>query len=390
MAKNLQITEKLASLIKAAVGDDEIDTSSISVFEAVLANTLPLDKAGSIFDKARMSRSMLISMAALLGPDSTVPLHTMHMQHSELPVGRVFHADITEDENGETVLRGLFFIPNEKTDLVADINSSTLDEVSVGVKADKMLCSECGWDYLGEDATFDHLWTRTCANDHTIGEDGVHLNLVGLDTWTELSLVSVGAVRDPKILSRSKAQLSAETIERLAASGMPAEAVVLFATYKETPIMAKGENDGGTKKSAELDVTALFDKHGEVVAELATANATVETLTAQVEALTKERDELTAKAGDTDETVAAELKAAKETLDEVTKFLAEHAKAALVASGEDDPKVPEGATELVAAITAAGVKLHQIVGADGTAQTAAQKADSESLKASKSAFRTRR
>lgn len=152
--------------------------------------------------------------------------------------------------------------------------------------------------------------------------------------------------------------------------------------------MAK--EDGGTPKSANVDLAELFDKHGALVAEMAAAGTTIETLKAQVETLTKERDELTAKAGDTDETMAAELKAAKETLGEVTKFLAEHAKAALVASGKDNPEVPEGVTEMVAAITAAGVKLHQIVGAGETAEAASTKATETELKASRSAFRTRR
>lgn len=386
MAKNLNISPRIEELIKAAVGDDEIDLGQLSVFEAFFANTRPISKRGSIFDGAQISRSTLTAMAEYVNTGNSVPLHTLHRQSNELPVGRVFHATVEDDSDGNSSLRGLFYIPTSEEDLIAGINIDTLDEVSVGLKSKKLLCSDCGFDFFGPDAGFMHLFDRTCDENHTVGEDGCHVQLVGLDLWAELSLVSKGAANNPKILSRSKAIFDNEIRERLAASGVTPEAVVLFATCKEEIMSQKQGNDG----MATVDVTQLIEEVVSLKADATSSEKQIVDLTASIEVLTAERDELKKNAETTDEELKASFETAKASLEEITAFLTEHTKAALVASGQNDPKVPEDAGEMIKAITEAGVKLHQVIGAG--AQSSSSNTDVEDTRkaASFAAFKTRR
>ena len=63
MPKSLVITPHIASQIRAGVGDDNLDVSNFAVFEAVFLSTKPLNKRGSIFQGARVSRATLSEMA---------------------------------------------------------------------------------------------------------------------------------------------------------------------------------------------------------------------------------------------------------------------------------------------------------------------------------------
>ena len=266
--KQLEVTAEMLEQIRK-VADTEVTADDIVVFEATAVNTRPLSKAGSIFDNGTLTRGTLAEMASRLNDAvESVPLHTLHMQGDEIPVGKVFYGYVQDLEDGNAELRAQFYLTKSEADLIEKINLGILDEVSVGLKSKKMLCSECGWDYFGEEAEFYNLWDRTCANDHAIGEDGVHVILSGVDAWMELSLVSRGAARSAKIHGRAKQVMSQEQHERIAASGFNPDAVTLFASPQTKPeerkMTKKPEVPETPAAPAEFDAKAA---HEELVAK---------------------------------------------------------------------------------------------------------------------------
>lgn len=319
LQKQVEITEDILDAIERAT-DTTVEAQDIVVFEAAALSTKPLDQKGTIFNGARPSRSMLEAMVeGIQSGDHRVPLHTMHRQSSELPVGRVFAARLVDETDGSTTLRAMFYLPKSEKDMVEKINLSILDEVSVGVQPKQGLCSECGFDYFGEDADFSNLFSQTCENGHTIGEEGTHLNLIGLSNWRELSLVSRGASNNPKILSRARSLMGDEEYNRLAASGTPPEALILFANSPmETSEMPDTDTENKTSEpSAELQelteaINALTGRIDAVEARFAEAEEE-----AQEEAETEEEAELS---DNTDEVadLTAQLAAAQAKILELT------------------------------------------------------------------------
>lgn len=262
--KQLEITEAMLEQI-SFVADADVSETDIVVFEATVASTRPITKPGSVFDGARISRSTLQAMAdAVKSKEQSVPLHTMHRQGDELPIGRVFTAALEDTPNGETELKAQFYLSKSEVDLIEKVNLGILDETSVGMTSVKMTCSKCGWDYRGEDANFMHFLEQTCENGHTIGESGTHIIMQGLDRWMELSLVSRGASSKAKIHGRAQRLMPQEQQDRIAASGNVPEAVTLFASptiEKETTMAGTPEADDATNEAApaEFDAKAAFE-----------------------------------------------------------------------------------------------------------------------------------
>ena len=363
MTKQVEKTEGLIAELRRSVADPNLDTSTFAVFETRLISTEAVTQKG-FHDGARLSRATLAEMSDFINTEgATLPLQLMHK--TDLPVGRVFSSRLAETELGETELIGLFYIPNtdeKKTNLIADIESAIIDEVSVGVLTKHAFCSECNFDYFGDEANISHLWDLTCDEGHTIGEDGVHVRLVGLDTFAELSLVNRGAGKDAKIRSKDKhkIQFSQESIKRLAASGMPVEAHYFSTTSKLTNQMV-GDKDMPGIEVAEF--AAINKSLGKAEVELSQANTEIDKLKASLETKTTELKEAVA----LQETGLTELKASKEKVDaelkSVSDLVSGDLKAALVASGEAEDKVPTELPAMLAMIKEKGLKLHQLFGA---------------------------
>tara|TARA_R110002072_G_scaffold23791_4_gene81594 strand:+ start:2252 stop:3376 length:1125 start_codon:yes stop_codon:yes gene_type:complete len=328
--KQLDVTDAMLEQIQF-VADSAVTADDVVVFEATALNTLPLNKAGSIFEDARVTRATLTQMAeGVNSKEHSVPLHTLHLQGEELPVGRVFHAYVQDLPNGQSELRAQFYLSRSESELIEKMNLGILDEVSVGVKSKQLLCSKCGWDYFGEDANFLHLWDRTCANDHTITVDGTHAVLSGLDSWMELSVVSRGAASKAKIHGRAKKVMPQEQQDKVAASGYEPDVVTLFASptlstskqKEEEPMTDKTEAPKAPAASeAEFDAQAAFTELSANIAALTealtaqadetdAANAaaeeaeTVEDLKAQVEELKGQVAELSKPKADPKDLVA--------------------------------------------------------------------------------------
>lgn len=398
MTKQLEKTTEIIDVIKASLDNEDVDVSPFAVFEARMLSTEAVKQKG-FHDGARVSRSTLVEMSEYVNQVGTVvPLQVMHETRGMLPVGRVFSAGVVDMPNGETELIGRFYIPEdgadgEQTKLINKIETSLIDEVSVGLLAKKAICSECEFDYFGEDADFFNIMTLTCDNEHTIGENGVHVRLVGMDTFAELSLVGRGAAKDAKILSRAKSSqsLSKETVERLAASGIPAQCHVLTASFKMDNSPTNPTNQGGKSMSGLETILATTSQNlGKVEAQLSQAVDKIEVLKVEVTNLQetgaeKDVEIATLKAAQSTETT--ELTAANVALEaqlaEASDVVLVDLKAALVATGEKEDDIPADLSTMLSLIKEKGLKLHQLFGAGEAATSDATKTDAEKIVSSR-------
>lgn len=368
-SKRVPMTPKLAQKIRTALGDAEMSVDNLVVYEARALSTEAIKRKSGFYNGARFNRSTLTQMAELINKEGhAVPLMIMH-ETEVLPVGKVFSAEVHDDENGESALFTQFYIPKDKTDLVSDIDNGLIDEVSVGVLTQKALCSECNFDYFGEEATFSHIWNLTCPEGHTIGQDGVHIRAVGLKDFAELSLVGRGAATNPKILPRAKQVIGSETMDRLAASAAPLDARLVTVLSKIELSNTKPQGDKSMDKeqmglfkatveeaaNLKVELTASKTAAEEANKKVVELTATNETLVAEVAQL-KSGNEKVAELSD-------QLTAATKELTEAAEKLVPHAKAALTASGVAEADLPTTVTALLSLIEEKGLKLHQVFGA---------------------------
>lgn len=361
MAKKLEITPKIAGLIASAT-DGATDPKDVSVYEAISITGLPVNKR-NIFDGAVHPENTLREMAAAVSTRPMkrhVPVHTNHDQGYELPVGKVFHAEFMQDDNGVGQVRSLFFIGNNEEDLIGKLEAGSIEEVSVGVRYKHLNCSQCGWDYMGPEATMMNFYDRMCANEHEIGVDGVHVVCNGLDQWMEQSLVSLGAAQGAKIVARTKSLLGNDGYTALAASGIDPSVTTLFATAtlpKETETMDMTQLVKDLTDAKALVLTKDAEL-GTLTATATAAKTSVTELTAKVDALTAENTAL--KAGDL-------VKVTTER-DAAFSFVREEADRLCVASGEAKLKTDATLDELKASIQTNRTKLAASIPAGGRSE----------------------
>jgi len=358
MAKRLELTERIKSLIAKAVGDD-VDFTKIAAYEAVSASTRPISQSYSPYDGAQMTQAFLQEMADYLETES-VPKLVMHEGHM-LPIGKVFHADVLASENGHFDLNSLFFVQSQ-SEYAEKIDLGIIDEVSVGALPNHAYCSECDFDYAapGNEMSF---YYRECDNEHMLGVDGVHLRLTGLKKWKEQSLVGKGASNKPKILGSAKQRLSKEAYQQLAADGMSPEAIEMAYLLCSATQKTNDEGDPMDLKALTDQVVNLSSEKtkAETKLELAetnllTANASVESLTARV---TELEASLEAASNGEDKTKLEEVNVKLAEAKTVSDFVAKQANLACVAAGIE---LKESATviEQIAALEEAQVKLANI------------------------------
>jgi hypothetical protein len=299
-------------------------------------------------------------------------------------------------ETGLPQTNVLFYTTPDKASLVSDIENSVIDSVSLGVLSEHALCSECGFDYFGDDASPMNFWDRTCPEGHTIGEDGVHLNLTGVDGVYELSLVSTGAVQNSKIVSGSKAVVGAASTQRLAASGVDPCALILRAsgTLPKSPAQPKeslmadaAQFEGLVEKltTARVDLATTTTKLEASVAEVAT-------LKEQIASLTTENTDLKAKQANPEE-MPAKLAAVTAELDSLKVFLSAQAKKAVAATNGDVATVEAmSLSQMTTVITEAQTKLATLFPAGGATLTATTTEDAEAADkaARRASFKTPR
>lgn len=380
MSKRVQITPVIAERLAATYGAT-VNADDYIVYEAVALNTLPLSQPGSIFDKGVVSEATLTEMAALLQRGDGIPLIAMH-DTGMTPVGKVFWGDVSRDAIGRPSLKVQFYVSKSEPSLIAKIDDGSIAEVSVGFQAQHLNCSKCGFDFLGSEADMLHVFTKTCANGHVVGQDGVHLKVVGLNAWHELSLVGKGAANGAKILPQAAGQDTA-----LAANGASGKALIL----QLTAVKEKTMPDPVLVNLGEI--TGLVNQLATANTELATAKgaltdaqAQVTALTAQVSDLEQQLQAAQAKQPTAEEQAAAEAatKAAETTL----SFLKDQHTKLHVALGQKDVQAPESMADLIAGITAAQAKLSSLIPAGG--RTAPAGAGTTGSTAVSAAFKSRK
>jgi hypothetical protein len=369
--KQLPMTPELAKLITDAVGPD-VDTTGLAVFECIALNTKPLPgKMGSIFENATVMPVTLRQMADSIAGGNHLPLISDHQLMGE-PKGRAFFAELNyNSEGGDLELRALFYLDPTETVLIQKLNSGSLDEVSVSFLSTQLLCSQCGWDYMGEDATYDNVAARTCANDHTIGTDGVHAQLVGLSKFVELSLVARGAADRPKIIGKSQSVLLPPSSMRLAAKGFEIDGLICQAGQGELKVT--------------IDTNKLFTDLVEAKTEVNSLKDAKTGLETQLSAATASRDEAVAGRTAAEARVAeleTELAAAKAAPSNeadyavALTFLGDVYGKILTAKGEQAPaELPATVSELKAAIEEKTAQLTAILPVGGVTTPAGGEAD---------------
>jgi hypothetical protein len=350
MTKEIDMTEELISKFKTKFGE-EVDLSNFYVFECRALSTEAVHQ-GTIYDGAVVATDILVSMAEKINnSDENIGIHIMH-NDDDLNIGRAFSARLNVDENGSTALYAVCAIlkDEESTSVVNKIENNVLDEVSVQFLSEHAYCSECHWDYMGEDATFENWWDKTCANGHTIGVDGCHLELEGLANFSEISIVNRGAAKNPKILSQKKRSLFGEgELMSLAASGKAPEFLVATFNSKLENVMKDKDNvtlsaEEISAMQAELaDLKKKIDL-GEKVKELETALSEKEAAIAEKEQEVSEKAAEIESANEAHEAEVKDLKEKLSTAGEENKallsFLQEQVKKVALAAGKKDVEVP--------------------------------------------------
>lgn len=378
MSKRVQLTEALKAKIRLAIDNPSAPVDQFYVFEARFLSTEPLSKGG-LLRGARVSASTLREMEAQINtPGGALPLHIMH-EDQFLPVGKVFSASVRELPTGETEIRGQFYLPDTELELINKIETSVVDEVSVGIRTNHAFCSECEFDYLGEDATFVNIIDLTCNNGHTIGINGVHARLVGLKGWDELSLVGTGAANKAKILPNSKHSMSKHSLHKFNTSEKSIGYLVLSASNKidDNPEDIVKTTKG--VKAMPTEFEALLSKYEGQVSEskdmqvkLAAAEDQIKSLEAEVVKLSADCDDKATKlaaieATKTEDQKVLEQKIQEESAKVTAAFdaLMPHVKAALTASGVSEEDMPKDLVTMAQTIVDRGLKLHQLMGSEG-------------------------
>jgi hypothetical protein len=309
--KELIKTPFITALLSNAVGEG-VDTANLHVYEVRATSTVALrGKGGTVWERAKISPNTIAQLARAVNEDP-LPLMMDHDMRGS-PFGKFFYGESIPMENGETELRGYLYVDSSEEKVLTKLNAGSIDEVSIQFKPEKMLCSECSFDYMAAAAEDNYMpfITRTCDEGHQIGVDGVHINLVGVDETMELSLVSRGAAKNSKIIPPSDAKLGQEA-QRLAAAGVGLDDFYCTASASDL-----GEEEVNFETfMAKLD-TANNEKQ-ELAVKLAAEQAMVATLTTERDArdetivtLTAERDEAT-------EQLNAALEASEFTDEQVT------------------------------------------------------------------------
>jgi hypothetical protein len=249
----------------------------------------------------------------------------------------VFFGEVLDNSQGSE-LRALFWIDQTHQSTIDLVNNGTVDQVSVSVLPKSALCSKCGFDFLGEKATIDNIWTGTCPKDHTMGKDGAHVTLDNLDRWFELSLVGQGGIKGARIASPSEA--------RLAANGSDATFLTLNISTTELARQEKPKMDLDKLVNDLTDAKAknltLTNDNTALTSKLTAKDADIAAKDAEIARLTAANAELTNK--------VATLEASATGAVTATAALADIGKHVLTISGKPGDSVPEKVDDIVALV----------------------------------------
>lgn len=199
MAKRVELTEQERDFVKAKCGQD-VDFNQLVFYRARGISTEPISQ-NTIYDGGVLTREALADFVKLINdPLENVSLQTMH-DTTVLPVGKVIHADLVDEGDDVSAVYTLFAASTAHPDIIAKMDNGVIDEVSFGFTPKKILCSECGKNFLDPDVDLWDILTHHCPEcDAIMGQDGAHVVVPAVKTVSELSLVNRGAAKHAKIL----------------------------------------------------------------------------------------------------------------------------------------------------------------------------------------------
>jgi len=354
MVKQVPKSERIQALVAKSVGDPEVNLDNLAIYEAVMANTTPLRRRNGLYAGGVLGQDTLSELVSKINGPDHIPLQLMH--RSGIPVGKVFHAEMKPTRDGGTEARALFYLPKQDSQYVNKIDTGVINDVSVGFLPKALQCSSCGFDYMGDKATFANVYDCVCDQGHKIGVDGVHARIHGVAAFQELSLVDQGASVGAVIMPRQQQSLgTAPNMARFAAEGIDERAFFLFASNadftqlnQEDPPMADPNIEKLIETSAKLMMAErdLVAAQAALAAAVAPKDAEIVRLTAELKATA---EALTLAKGADVAKLTADLKLAMELINEFGAAL-------LTASGKTEA-LPETVSEAVTVIRDARAKL---------------------------------
>lgn len=388
MSKRVQLTEDVKKYIREKCGQD-VDFNQFAVYQARGISTEPITQ-NSLYDQGVLERQAIVDMANIINePLSTVSIQSMHNSW-ELPQGKVFHAEVVDENNATSALYTLFGVSTEHQDLINKTDNGVIDEVSYGFLPTKVLCSECGKDFMDPDIDIYDLLEGHCPECGAyMGKDGAHVVVPGVKSVSEMSLVGRGAAKHAKILdSFYQMAMSEDSTITLSKESLRKDLLKLDLcsniTNEEVNNMTEEEI-----KAAVLSATGpISEEMGKMQATLASLGeekdalkAAKDTAEAAVAALKEENASLTeAKAN-----LETALEEAKKKAEDVqSKFDAELQKV-LVAAGLSDsvPDELEAKLELLnkSRLTLASIPVDGVSKPADKLKSEAEKADFSAFKA---------
>ena len=343
--KRVELTESIKRAIETKCGSG-VDYDKIAVYQCRANSDEPV-KQNSIYNGAVLSVGALEDMARMINDvNKNVAIQPMHVTfHDDILLGRAIKAEVkAEVDKGTHGLYVLFVVSTEHQDYINKIDNGLIDEVSSGFKVGKALCSECGHDLTNADMDF--YFTQTCPEcEAVMGQNGAHMRLVSVEDMTELSLVTRGAAKNPKIL------------DSLYQVAMSANTPTKNPKFKELKNKHKSEENEMTQLTKEtldealkplLEKVSLLEEavkstsapqepapEGEPKTDEASAEK-VQELEQKLEESATEIDEANAKAAEAEEKLAS----AEEERDAAVSAFCEEVRKVGVALGKSEAEIP--------------------------------------------------
>lgn len=371
--KELTKTPFITALLNKVVGEG-VDLSTLHVFEVTATSTVALrGKSGTVFHKAKISPNTIALLARAVNEDA-LPLMMDHDMRGT-PYGKFFYAEAIPMDDGETELRGYLYVDDSETKVLTKLNASSIDEVSIQFKPERMLCSECGFDYMQAAAEDNYMpfINLACDEGHKIGEDGIHTKLVGVEETVELSLVSRGAAKKSKIIPPSDAKLGQEA-QRLAAAGVEFENFYCTASASNN-----GEEEVDFDKFM-AQLTAANNEKQEIAVKLNAAETEVATLTASLSA----RDETIAELTEARDTLQAQIDSqendegfSEEQMATLNAYVGKQYVALKTLDGDTDAKALDDVSEMIKFIGENEARLTALIPTEGVTAGAGAGTDAE-------------
>lgn len=203
VAINSRIRQKMSLVL-----GENFEESKYSVYETIANDSLPISGTSGIYKNAVMSSDFLMQMASV-AKNGYVPMINLHDEYTQLPVGRIFDAELFDGVEGRD-LHVLFYILSDSNPESLDqkLQSGIVNAVSSGSYPNKLSCSACNAELTAtEESIQDLIYEGKCASGHQLHKD-FHIIMSDLKNWDELSFVVQGAVPRAKLLSHSKQKLA--------------------------------------------------------------------------------------------------------------------------------------------------------------------------------------